>query len=295
MEYKPPTRLGLIWGSWLLLALVLLNVWLVVLMLSAPITPLTVIRGLLALVNLLMVAVVLYALISLNRAAYWLDGDAIIIRWGATEQTIPLAQVKGVLQGMDLGRLQRFQGLRLPGYWLGKGKLETHGSVTFFASAPLERQLVIKTANAAFAISPQDPDQFMDHFARQLNSEFQSAVEPKLVQPELRDGGLFSDRPALGLLAAGGLGNALLMMVLTARFHQWPVELALLGAGGVTSLRPSSHLLALGLLGTAAWLLNGVLGIIVYRRWKEKGAAMLLWGAAVGLQFLLFGVLLNLS
>ncbi len=47
-------------------------------------------------------------------------------------------------------------------------------------------------------------------------------------------------------------------------------------------------------IGTAAWILDGVLGAVLYRRFGERMAAYLLWGAAALLQILIWIAIVGL-
>jgi hypothetical protein len=297
MEHRPPTRLGLIFGLGMILALVLLDIGLVVLVLTASITPLTVIWALLILISVAVIGLALSSLLALKNASYRLDRSAISIRWGPIVRVIPLAQVEGVLQGMDLGAVTRFRGLHWPGFWAGRGRLENAGAVEFFSTGPLERQLVIKTAGGGYAISPQNPNRFIDHFASLRGTGAWEEVETLEVGPVVRHGGLLFDRLAHWLVAAGGTLNLAIMLLLTARLNTLPYRLPFRfsPAGEVLLVGSPRQLLVVAGVGTALWAINGVLGAVLYRWLGERMAAYLLWGGAVVLQLLLAGALWSLA
>jgi hypothetical protein len=56
---------------------------------------------------------------------------------------------------------------------------------------------------------------------------------------------------------------------------------------------PKSGLFVLPLIGLIAWVFNLVMGIWLYR-WVQQGAAYLLWGGAVVVQFVAGLALFNL-
>jgi hypothetical protein len=297
MEHKPPTRLGLIFGLGVILALVLLDIGLVVLALMAPITPLTVIRALLIVLNVVMMGLVLYSLLALNSATYRVDRSVISIEWGPIVRVIPLSQVEGILQGMDLGAVTRFRGLHWPGFWTGRGRMENVGTVEFFSTGPLERQLVIKTATGGYAISPQNPDRFVDRLASQLGAGVTEEDEPLGGRPVDRHWGLLSDRLAHWLIAAGGLLNLGILVLLTARLGSLPyrVPFRFGSAGEVLLVGSPRQLLVVAGIGTALWAVNGALGAALYQRSGERMAAYLLWGGALVLQVLLAAALWSLA
>ena len=89
MQHKPSLRLGTTVGLVLILVLALLDVGLAVLALTAPVTPLTVLRVALILLNLLVMGLVIHSLICLNHASYTLDRNRIEIRWGGASRNYP--------------------------------------------------------------------------------------------------------------------------------------------------------------------------------------------------------------
>ena len=302
MEHRPSPKLGLLFGLGMILALASLDAGLVVLALTSPITPLTVLRTSLVLLSLPVMGLFLYGMLGLNSARYTLDRNVLVIRWGKTVQVIPLPKVDGILRGTDLGRVSRFRGLRWPGHWTGRGQIGGVGLVQFYCTTPLESQVIIKTRAGSFAISPENPDRFMDQFAtqRRMGPSEGATVEQTFTQPQILHRGFFSDRAGRLLLALGGILNLALFVLLTMNFNRLPRTIPLhfdLVAQAV--FRPdrigaSSQLFSLAALGTAAWLLNGILGTVIYRRWGERMAACLLWGAAAGLQVLLCAAIIGL-
>jgi hypothetical protein len=286
MEHRPPSRLGLLFGIGLILALILLDIGLVALILTSPVDLLTVVRASLAVLTLPVMGVVLGGLMGLKSAIYRVDRNAIAIRWGPVEQIVPLPDVEEVLQGTDLGRVTRFRGLRWPGCWVGRGRIDGLGAVQFYCAAPLHRHLVIRTAVGSYAISPQAPDKFMDLLATQRAMGVLEPREHRLTQPQL--GGL--SRVGGVLLTLGGLFNLFLYVLVGAQYgrlsHALPLHFDL--AGVPDRVAPPSQLFVMVGFGTAAWVLDGVLGAILYRRFREPMAAYLLWGAAAILQILIW-------
>jgi hypothetical protein len=288
---------GLLFGLGVILALVLLDIGLVVLALMAPITPLTVIRALLIVLNVVVMGLVLYSLLALNSATYRLEPSAISIQWGPIVRVIPLSQVEGILQGMDLGAVTRFRGLHWPGFWAGRGRMENVGAVEFFSTGPLERQLVIKTSAGGYAISPQNPDRFVDRLVSQLGARVVEASELQPGGPVVHQRGLLSDGLAHWLIAAGGLLNLAILVLLAARLGSLPyrVPFRFGPTGEVLLVGSPRQLLVVAGVGTALWAINGALGTALYQRFGERMAAYLLWGGAVTVQVLLAGALWSLA
>jgi len=290
MVHKPPTRLGLIFGLCVVLALALLEIGLAVLILSSPVTVLTVLRSLLVVLALPVMGVVLYGLAGLSSASYSVDRNVIVISWGSRVQIVPMSEVKEILRGADLSRVVRFRGLWWPGCWIGRGRIEGVGAVRFFCTMPTESHLIINTAAGSYAISPENADRFMDLYAAQREMGASQTVEPALTQPRIVHRGFFCDRLARWLLVIGGILSCGLWVLVAVRFgglaHTLPLHFDT--AGVPDRMGAPAHLFTLALLGTVAWLVDGVLGYVVYRRARERMGAYLLWGAAAGLQILLW-------
>ncbi len=296
MEQNPPIRLGLLFGLGMILVLALLDIGLVTLVFTTPISLLSVIRALAVLLTLPVIGVTLYGLFGLNNASYLVDRNAIEIRWGRVVQVIPLGSIEGIRKGEGLGRVTRFRGIRWSGFWLGRGRITGLGAVQFYCSAPLARQLLIQTPSGSYAISPENPDRFMDLVATQKEMGPSEPVEQVMEQPAIGHRGLFSDRTGVTLAAAGGGLNLLLYFFLAAQYgrlpHTLPLHFDLTGAPD--RFGNTSFLFGLIALGTVAWLLNGFLATAAFRWLREQMVAYLLLGGAVGLQILLWIAVIGL-
>lgn len=296
MEQKPPSQPGVIFGLGMILGLALLDIGLVTLALLAPITALTVVRALLVLLTLPVLGVIFHGLAGLSNAGYLIDRNAIAIRWGATAHLIPLPDVEAIERGVNLGRVTHFRGIRWPGCWAGRGQIDGVGLVRFFCTAPLERQLVIRTASGSYAVSPENPDKFMDLYTTQRSMGPAERRGRAVSQPRILHHGFFSDRTAHLLLAVGGVLNLILFVVLSVHFNRLPSSMPLHfdGVGMPDRTGPPGQLFVLAGLGAAVWMAEGILGYVSYRRLGERMAAYLLWGTAAGLQILLLVAVVGL-
>ena len=90
------------------------------------------------------------------------------------------------------------------------------------------------------------------------------------------------DPAARWLLGAAGGLNLALYVLLTTVWSRLPAAIPLHFAadGTVDRLGTPANLFTLVGFGTAAWLLNGLLGSILYRRPEDRTAAYLFWGAS---------------
>ncbi len=143
MEHRPPSRLGLLFGLGMIWRSSCWT-WDWPLLLTSPLDLLSVVRALLVI-----------DLAGHGHRALWPDGaeecqlpgrpQRDSIRWGQAEQISPFLTWKK-FAGADLGRVARFRGIRWPGCWVGRGRVEGVGPVQFYCTSPLHHHLVIRTA-----------------------------------------------------------------------------------------------------------------------------------------------------
>jgi len=147
---------------------------------------------------------------------------------------------------------------------------------------------VITTNEASIAISPANPERFIDRYSTQKEMGPSEEMEPVSIQPAINDRGLLTDRWVLILLSIGFVFNLGLYFLVSAFHDQLPHTLPyhFVDSGLPDLVGSPARLFTLAALGTLAWIIDGILGIVIYFRQKERSAAYLLWGAAAGLQLL---------
>ena len=114
-------------------------------------------------------ATMLYLLYGYFTLAYTLDRQALTIRWGWSRYTVPLSAIERVgpaLQVLAGYRRQAGASLPWPGYYLETYSLEQNLGIRTFATQPLHRQVVVCTADAYYALSPERPVRFMEELVR---------------------------------------------------------------------------------------------------------------------------------
>lgn len=236
-----------------------------------------------ALMILLLVGAVLllsYWLVGLVRSGYTLDRNALTIIWGASEQVIPTSEIERVVLGDELEGRVRFLGIRWPGHWVGYGRVEELGPVLFYASEPPRRQIFVVTEGLAYGISPDDREGFL----RTLQSRL--AMGPTQIVEAISRGAAFlrwdiwRDWLGLILIGIGFLAVLALFGFLCARFPSLPRLLPLHfdSAGDPDRLGSRGQIFFLPLIGLIVLLVNGGIGVVLYRR--ERVGAYLLWAGA---------------
>ena len=104
VEWKTKIGAGLGGGAALMLAVILIDANMIWLAATHPLTLGTFLIGLAVLISLGLLGLLAYWLYGLARSGYALDRNALVIRWGATEQVIPTEEIEGVLRGEEEAR-----------------------------------------------------------------------------------------------------------------------------------------------------------------------------------------------
>ncbi len=243
--------------------------------------------GLIVLLSLPILAVLAYQVVSCLTLRYHLDRNGIVVRWAGNEQIIPIRDIQQIVLGHELKNPPvRRRGLRWPGHERGEGMVPGVGRTRFLATQPLPGQLLLVTPGLAFAISPRDPERFLQGFAAR-----QELGPNRLLGRELRQAGwltwpVWTDETAWMLLGAAVVINLALFGYLSARFPGLDFQLPLHfnNLGQADRIGTKIELFALPIIGLIVLGTNLILGLALYRR--ERAGAYLLWGAATAAQAL---------
>jgi hypothetical protein len=248
--------------------------------------------GIMALLFLL--ALLGYWLYGLLWSSFHVDRNALIIRWGATAQVVPMASITGVLSGQDAKSITYFRGARWPGMRVGYGEIEEIGPTLFFSTGPLQRQVILTTETLAYALSPDDPGSFIEATRQRLSMGPTQNVEQASRQPEFLAWSFWGDRLGLSLLLISLALLLLLFGYISARYGSL-AELQPLhfdAAGQPDRWGTRAQVFTLPFIGLLALIANGGLGFLLYER--ERTASYLLWCGAIGVQLLVWGATLGI-
>jgi hypothetical protein len=132
------------------------------------------------------------------------------------------------------------------------------------------------TAAGAYGLSPDNPERFLNSLAQhhQLGPTHLVAQErhwPRVVQSPL-----WQDRVLVAMLVAGFAGFLLLLGVATMRFTSLPFALP------QWDNLDRRMIFVFPAFGFAIWVIDGIWGLLVYRR--HRVAAGLLWAGALAAQ-----------
>ena len=302
LESRSPDSPGKLFGYTLIAGLLLLDLGLLLLIFSEPLTGLSFLWGSLFLASLPAGAFILFWTSCLAATRYHVDEDTLYIDWGRMRQAVPLADIRYSVLGEDLAEVNGFHGIRWPGCCVGHGYITDRAGkfvdreTIFFATRPVRRQLLLITEAVAYGISPIDSGNFADCLGALKGTKYIGRGERRGSEMNLIDWRIWRDRPAQIMLAAALLLNSALFAYLALIYGQLPVTVPLHFAqsGLVDRVAAPSNLFVLPLLGALTWLTNGVIGSIFYQDQERQLLAFLLWAAAIVMQVLTWGALIGL-
>jgi len=272
MDWHPPrswrtVRPALVAGGLLLLGEVALGLWL-----SRQEVGLRAFWAAVAgLVGCVALGGILWWLWSYWSLRYRLDRNALTIRWVGLRQVIPLEAIASVERGAEAGPGLRWHPLRRAGYCAGRVQTAQGETVHCFATCPLEEQILIRTPQGTWGISPQDPEAFLQRLEAEGHLGPTRRVAPARTWEGPWGWAVWRDRWAWGVWAVGFLGS-LAFFGLGAAGH---AGFALAGRG----LAP----LGAPLIALAVLAVGGALGLAAYPR--DRKTAYILWGGAAWVQW----------
>ena len=166
----------------------------------------------------------------------------------------------------------------------GHGELPEAGLTLFYASAPLQNQIILITPTLSYAISPVDMAGFIESIKARYELGPTQAIEQTTTHPAFYDWPLWRDRVAHGLLIAAATLCILLFGLVAFRFPDLPdvIPLHYTITGLVDRRGAATQAFILPLIGLLALGANTLLGGLFYRR--EQMASYLLWGGTIIVQ-----------
>lgn len=297
MDCRPPLRNGLLIGLGLLLACLAGAAVGLQQIGASPLSPWLVLWTLLPVLGVPLGGIVAYRLFGLATARYSVDRNAFRLRWGGRIEQAPLSDVVMQLPPEALrSQLRPEGGLWWPGCIIGHRTMEGVGRVEFLATRPGPEMLLISTGTGLLAISPSQPQAFLDAFvkARRLGSLQKTA--PASIRPEFFSARLWHDAPARWLILLGLALPIGLMGYIAFSASGWPplLPFGFDALGAPSLLAPPSRLLFLPLTAGLCWAFDALLGTLLYRSSRDRVLAYAVWGLAVVVGILFWGATLQL-
>jgi hypothetical protein len=225
--------------------------------------------------------VLLYRIYALERARYTLARDGISLYWGLRREDIPINHVNWVGSVDQNGMVLRKPFLRIPGAVLGVQSQADGQPVEFLAGRDTNLVMIV-TPKRTFAISPADPDEFLQTY-RKL-SEYGSLVPIQSVSdyPSFLLSRSWADRPARVLLISSAILALALIIWVSLSIPSHPqISLRITANNIPVDLVPGIRLFLLPVLNTFFFITDLLLGLFFYRREDTKSLAYLMWAASV--------------
>jgi hypothetical protein len=229
-----------------------------------------------------------YRLYCLQRSAYTLDREGIRIQWGLRIEDIPMPAVLWVQPVQDLADPPPLPWLPLPGGLLGVRHSAELGRVEYLASEAA-RLVLIGTPSMVYAISPEDPVEFMHTLQQLIELGSLAPLAARSVRPASVLARVWADRWARSLLLAGlVLGLAVAAWVALLIPSQAGIPVGFTAAGTPRAAGSAVRLTLFPVINTSFLLGDWALGIFLYRQDDNRPLAYVLWiaGSLTSLLFL---------
>lgn len=232
---------------------------------------------------------VLYRTYALFRASYRLERDGLRLRWGLRAEDIPLPDVEWVRRSTDLAADLPLPRFIWPGAILGTVHVADLGEVEYMASSA-RTLLLIATPKRVYAISPENPEVFLQSFQRSLELGSLTPFSSVSMLPAVYLTQVWSDRLARWILASGFFLTMLLFAGVSLIIpNRMTASLGFYPDGSPLPAGPAAQMLLLPILGTFIFVTDLVTGLYFYRHSDQRIIAYLTWGSAVATTLLFIG------
>jgi hypothetical protein len=269
--------------------------------LRQPLSPLTAGLSLAVVLDLVLLALVLYWSIAALRLRYRLDRNGLVICWGASRLVVPMERIHAVIPGSEVGvgedatsGWRAFRGIAWPGLRAGHAQLPGDEPARVFSTASLAQSTVVLTPDCAYVVSPRDADAFIEAWRvrRPLGpTQYWREEEQRAWFLDLP---IWRDRWAWTLIGLSLLANLALYGYLALVYDQLPAILPFHFdvLGQADRIAPRSEILRLPQVALLMLGLDLGLGLVVYGR--QRIAAYLVWSGGLVLQMLVWGAVLTI-
>jgi hypothetical protein len=227
------------------------------------------------------IPVLVYRLWALGRASYRLDRDSLILTWGLRVERIPMSDVEWVRTPASLTAPLPMPIFRLPGSVLGSRRAPDLGPVEFLASETASI-LLVATHQRIFAISPSDPQAFLQNIQRAIEMGSLSPAASESVYPVFIIGEAWKSMLARWLWLAGLFVNVGLLAWVSLMIPTLGrVSLGFLPSGAPTTPVPGAGLILLPVISIFMFALGWVAGLVFYRSEQQRALAHIVWASGL--------------
>lgn len=224
---------------------------------------------------------------GLYTARYTIDRDYLLIDWGLRKEKIPLSDIEWMRGQAESQQKFPLPLIRFPGQILGSVFDHNFGTIEYFASE-VSTLIFIGTSKRILAISPNEPNRFINTFNRQVEmgsleksggrSENANLVFLEILRSDL-------NRIVLFLIFFLNIGIMVWVTYLAPKLN-----LVSLGFGAdLTPLEPvaGSQIILIPILSWILSLFSFFLGMVLYQFNEKRNLAKMLWMSNLSTTFLL--------
>jgi hypothetical protein len=239
---------------------------------------------LLLLVSLLAAIWSAHRFVAALTLTYDIDRNGLYIRWAGNQTIVPLDRVVTIDVGAGPTFLPFGIFQRVGTYWGRAFASET--PLYLYATQPPGECLIIYTTDAAYAVSPEDPEAFVQDLEQRRNLGATKIMQPSVEHSRVFHYVFWRDGTVLTLVVAAVVINLLALALIATTYPSLApaVEMRFDATGEVAELRPRHQVLFLPLAALGLSLFNTATGMLLYRRLPP--GARLLQGASVIVQLL---------
>ncbi len=274
--FPPDKRAGLLIHGIFLIILLIVSAWGFVQLSRVGVGPNFVVFLLIGLIAFAPLPLLGYRAYALLRAAYILDRDSLELRWGLRNEAIPLSDIEWVRSVRDLTSPLRLPPIPMPGAVLGLRRHRDLGVVEFIASST-RNLLLVATAKRVYAISPADPVEFAQTFARAVELGSLTPAKPKSIYPSFVVSSAWESALVRFVWLAALFLNLGLMAWIGLLIPS-SARIALgYGPDGTPDLVPSAQLVILPLASTFLAMVGWAAGLYFFRWEKRRMVSLIIW------------------
>ncbi len=263
MIFEPARGLGVVFHLFAILLLVGASVWGIWQAARSAISPTFLLYLVPMLVAFVLVPLLAYRLYSLLGAYYHLERDGLRLRWGLRIEDIPTNDVVWIRRDSDLERRLPLPFLRWPGSVLGLRHTADGKRVEFMAGRS-RRLIVLATEKEIYAISPAQPDIFLEMFRGFMEMGSLSPLTPRSIHPSFLLIRVWQQRSARFLILTGLALNLLLLVWVSLAIPE-RTQIYLSFSAGSEPV-PTIRLLLIPVFSSFFYLMDAFLGLFFFRR-----------------------------
>lgn len=212
-----------------------------------------------------------YRLRALLNATYELERDGIRLNWGLRGEEIPMDEVLWVNPASEMEPAVPLPVTRWPGSVLGTRRTESGIPVEFFA-AHSSNLLLVATRERVFAISPEEPEAFLQTFEHLAQLGCLSPLPARSISPSFLLARFWNNRVARSIVLVYASLSLVLLIWVTLIIPRYDlVSLDLTADGLPLDFVPSIQILLLPAINLVFFGTNFLLGLFFFRRANAVG------------------------